>query len=548
MKKADIWSLGMVFFCLINPGSKVPFNKEARKASKLNNWNHFMKARISEGKIPQGDVRYELLQATAWIQVYQAFVSCLKVSPTERPSLQDMKVLLKEKIQPRSYPLSVHQGSALEDAHTLNLDYFQCPANDGTNACVFLAIKIGEFIMNKGIDSWQQLKITAEGIIKTFPEVINPIRNKDHLEDALSAYNVMFDKGMISNCKLNDQSLVTKVFSEEGRKELIDKMDKMDKVLIFTVVPYTFLMGKDGPDYFFVDTHKINETLGGNGNGIVVVFFKCSDAAKWIWKRLASSKVKPSQFQQIIEMELSTTEKSDLIPFHFVSPSQENIEKVKSESILLKSWNKQPCKELEVEIMPKHSWPFTKEGPVGIQGSSVKSRGEKRDEGGDKIILLNSNKQSDNFQHTDKWDHAEVEKWGQYQIPYVQSFRGKLNLSEQLAMVRSQFPKSAKIPQACRRNATFLIDSRQLRHPEDAQSDLNGVFSKCIEVKTHTVDVTSNCTGPQKVKVIANKKKELEKNQLYLRVNRKQNSHGLVRSISYFIEENGLIHNNCIIL
>ena len=93
-----------------------------------------------------------------------------------------------------------------------------------------------------------------------------------------------------------------------------------------------------------------------------------------------------------------------------------------------------------------------------------------------------------------------------------------------------------------------MTDSRQLQHPEDAQSDLIGVFSKCIEVKTHTVDVTSNCTGLQKVKVIANKKKELEKNQLYLRVNKKQNSHGLVRSISYFIEENGLIHNNCIIL
>ena len=83
MKKVDIWSLGMVLFYLINPGSKVPFNKEARKGSKLNNWNHFIKARISEGKIPQGDVRYELLQATAWIQVYQTFVSCLKVSPTE---------------------------------------------------------------------------------------------------------------------------------------------------------------------------------------------------------------------------------------------------------------------------------------------------------------------------------------------------------------------------------------------------------------------------------------------------------------------------------
>ena len=32
MKKADIWSLGMVLFCLINPGSKVPFQQRSTQS------------------------------------------------------------------------------------------------------------------------------------------------------------------------------------------------------------------------------------------------------------------------------------------------------------------------------------------------------------------------------------------------------------------------------------------------------------------------------------------------------------------------------------
>ena len=37
-----------------------------------------------------------------------------------------------------------------------------------------------------------------------------------------------------------------------------------------------------------------------------------------------------------------------------------------------------------------------------------------------------------------------------------------------------------------------MIDSRNVAQPEDVQSDLNGVFANCKEIKTFTIEIKSD--------------------------------------------------------
>ena len=124
----------------------------------------------------------------------------------------------------------------------------------------------------------------------------------------------------------------------------------------------------------------------------------------------------------------------------------------------------------------------------------------------------------------------------------------KLKFSEQLALIKASKPKAVRIPQGCRENAIFIIDSTKVSDPCDLQSDLNGVFRKCLEITAHLVEATVGNHGRQCVKVVTAKQKECNKEQWYLKVNRKQNQFGLIRDISYFINKQGQILNNSILV
>ena len=61
---------------------------------------------------------------------------------------------------------------------------------------------------------------------------------------------------------------------------------------LFCCEPYVFLVGVMSGKLFLIDTHPVNQDLGGNGHGgLVKVYHNCSPKAfealcGWIWKRL----------------------------------------------------------------------------------------------------------------------------------------------------------------------------------------------------------------------------------------------------------------------
>ena len=71
-------------------------------------------------------------------------------------------------------------------------------------------------------------------------------------------------------------------------------------------------------------------------------------------------------------------------------------------------------------------------------------------------------------------------------------------------------------------------------------------LKKSIESKWKTVETEIGACF--KVKVIANKKNKLDKNQIYMKINRSENSHGLIRNIVYFKGKDDQVVNSKIVI
>lgn len=98
------------------------------------------------------------------------------------------------------------------------------------------------------------------------------------------------------------------VFSPVGRKRLLSKMKQLGKVnftAIYTCQPYIFLIGcLDGKP---LETHPISSDLGGNGGGVLRIYTDTSDNSwtsfcDWVWNRLASGGVEPTEAQSLSVM------------------------------------------------------------------------------------------------------------------------------------------------------------------------------------------------------------------------------------------------------
>ena len=134
-------------------------------------------------------------------------------------------------------------------------------------------------------------------------------------------------------------------------------------------------------------------------------------------------------------------------------------------------------------------------------------------------------------------------------MPYFQCLNRKLKNEEALALVMSNCKKTRRIPQACRRNAIFVIDSADVKDPNDVKSDLNGVFRICHEVKCLTVHVDLGSQQESvKLRVEDRKEVKLGEKSMYLKIHRRENDFGLVRNIMYFTGPDNNIVNESIVL
>ena len=87
------------------------------------------------------------------------------------------------------------------------------------------------------------------------------------------------------------------------------------------------------------------------------------------------------------------------------------------------------------------------------------------------------------------WESLGLNYCGQYNLPYLDDVKRKLSNSLSSALIKSNIDTCLRIPQACRRNAIFIMNSQHIKNRNDIKSDLNGIFKKCLESKCKTVEL-----------------------------------------------------------
>ena len=210
-------------------------------------------------------------------------------------------------------PLPVSQASALERSDQnivkdrqleTSLTSTTVPQNDGRNSCAFLSIGIMDKLYE--FSSFQQDTVISEitNVIINFPIKFNPYRDTYQFADVYEAYTILFKNHLLSHEMEFSEKLVdnNKLYSFEIQNELERELHKMKSSTIssnkacfsiFHAGIFISTIAALPPDKgVVIKTHKITESLGGNGNGIIVESSSIFNISQWIMKRLNESGLK----------------------------------------------------------------------------------------------------------------------------------------------------------------------------------------------------------------------------------------------------------------
>eukprot|EP00795_Rhopilema_esculentum_P015816 gene15815-7125_t len=517
-------------------------------------WSLGIQVKITNGILLKESVAYNHLQASYWYKIEKIFLKCVKVDPVDRPFLNTIQDILAEELRPDSYPFSLHQGTALVKAQEENMfgGFLRVPKKNGTNACMFLSLKSAEMCLQMLDKLWECLKNKAEHIIHVLPSRINHLRDTDKPYEVNDAYQLMRSNEIISECLLHTHCEGHPVFSAAGKKQLEKVLCQKKGVFIVTFPPYSFVLCKHIENWIAIDTHVIGESLGGNGNGILMVFKNEESTAHWIWRRLAENMVK-SSILQITEIHLAVEHVNEIrIEEATYRSASTNLEATDCKD----GGHFSISSDSEVAVtsfFPSINDRSTVDHQLDMRcQSSVNGDMNKTYSGAnqEKLGQIANNVPSINdvLNVPATWEKMCQDQWGPCRIPYFQVSR-KLKNEEALALVMSNCSRARKIPQACRKSAVFLLDTSSVKDPNDVKSDLNGVFRIFHEVKSLTVSIKNNSKDEGvTLQVKARKKLKLQEDGMHLMVNRRENDCGFIRNIMYFLGRDEKIVGDSIVL
>lgn len=337
LKAADLWALGMVIFCVINPGICYPYAGEMRevlKKSPFKGPREVLEDFLREKQVPLPLEKYQIKHATCWWAEEALLQNLTDFDPMNSViSIETTKEIyrnLNTTVPCYIRNLPVNQLSSLEHKHeelaqrfnrscfSAQLDTEVNVPNDGTNSCVLLALKICDSIMDLSAKKMLNQKAIgdkiseiATSIIQEYPEVLNPLRDKDRIYDVLEANLVMRQCGNLKFTYDFTEELpfAEGVFSEASRRRLKSKLLSLaaggnNFLGIFTCEPYTFTIGLIRHILVLIDTHMVPPKQEGNYNGQVRVFNSadppsCSALCHLIWLKLHNSRVKSTVGQSL---------------------------------------------------------------------------------------------------------------------------------------------------------------------------------------------------------------------------------------------------------
>ena len=95
LKKVDIWALGLLYFCVVNPGLSSAYTYEFQKEGIVpgNHMRH-VKCMMRGKQLPSTVPEYEPFQSTTWRNIVAAIERCLSFQSEQRPTASDVLDIL----------------------------------------------------------------------------------------------------------------------------------------------------------------------------------------------------------------------------------------------------------------------------------------------------------------------------------------------------------------------------------------------------------------------------------------------------------------------
>lgn len=344
LKASDVWALGMVFFVVANPSFKYPYMEEIEQESisfPVKKSKNILEDLIRQQRRPHFSPKYEILQATSWKHTIELHEMCTDFNKEKRITtidtvcsfIRDTEVA----VPCDQYNFQVSQGSALEQHHqgmaqkiAIGVDIRSTEAsrsvvNDGTNACIFLALKICDAILSrteKNDNLGEEISGLTNEIIQNYPSILNPLRDMSSIYTLMNAYVMMREnRHLCNNFEFTEElPYFEGVFANVSRKRLQNKLVLLteknhDFVTIYTSEPYSFVIGCLEKRLFILDTHSVPASSGGNGNGLLKLYESdspeyCRALCYWLWDRLAGAGVKVETGQSLAIVSVVNRSKS----------------------------------------------------------------------------------------------------------------------------------------------------------------------------------------------------------------------------------------------
>ena len=156
------------------------------------------------------------------------------------------------------------------------------PLNDGTNACVILAVRVVDNCSGFSTFDWNIFTNEITLIKAEFPKKFNPHWNAQECVDIYEVYSILNCNNLLKHAfkftaKLGDNLLV---YYQAVQKQIWRELEELlfasisktkSHFALFQANIYMFTFGAfPYTDIVALETHQISFDLGRNGNGMMV--------------------------------------------------------------------------------------------------------------------------------------------------------------------------------------------------------------------------------------------------------------------------------------
>lgn len=317
LMRADIWSLGMIIFNVINPARRYPHevNIKTHKTSKHTDFISLLR-NIIRTEMPMADPKYMGNHSTCWINLFEAYQMATSVTAAQREPLSIILAKLQESSDLCTgdvKSIKCSQQSALVNA---DADFardtsttYSLPANDGTNACAFLSLMVCDWCMSKPGAIMDEIVSQSASIINEGPLRFNRLRNANKFYVVDEAKQILDKAGIIRYYSLTEKIVSDcGIFTAEGRDHLLQAITSLQsQTAVYTCSPYTLTVHNSQGLYYIIDTHPVPSSMGGDGNGVVVKLPTSELVVKWLLYRLHKAGVKYNEPQSFNVVEVETS-------------------------------------------------------------------------------------------------------------------------------------------------------------------------------------------------------------------------------------------------